>query len=377
MLKKVIRYLKNSDWLNWNVIFTILIIKILIFVFAAHCYQIFSDQPIDGWQSYLKLWSRWDAESYLHIAERGYTAIGEKRFLIVFFPLYPLLIAAVETVAGSYLLSAFIVSGIASVALGLFFRLLVKLDFSEKIARSAVLFLFIFPTSYFLHIPYTESLFIALVVGCFWATRREKWIIAGILGFLACQTRINGIFLFPALLFEMWEQYRRTRKVNWHWTAILLIPLGFVSYLLLNYTVTGNALMFLEYQRQNWSRYFRLPFNGIWEKYRTIVDQNPANSNMVGFQELLFVMFGFLAIILGWKYLRNSYRVWMIANWLLFISTSYILSVPRYTLTMFPIFILMALAARKHWQLKVLFIVWSILYLGLFTGLFIRGHWAF
>lgn len=377
MRKGISRYLKNNDRQNLNVIFTVLIIKILIFVFAAHCYQILSDQPIDDWQSYLKLWERWDADNYLYIAEHGYTTVGEKRFLLVFFPLYPLLIALFEIIVGSYLLSAFIVSGIASIALGLFFRLLVKLDFPEKTAQSAVIFLFIFPTSYFLHIPYTESLFLALVVGCFWAARTEKWIIAGILGFLACQTRINGIVLFPALLFEIWEQYRNTRKINWYWLTIALVPLGFISYLVLNYIVTGTPFMFLEYQRQNWSRYLSVPFHGLWEKYRTIVDQNPANSNMVGFQELLFVAIGFFAIVLGWKYLRNSYKTWMIANWLLFIGTSFVLSVPRYTLTMFPIFILMALAARQDWRLNVLFSLWSILYLGLFTSLFIRGHWAF
>lgn len=377
MRKTISRYLKNNDWLNLNAIFTVLIIKILIFVFAAHCYQIISDKPVDDWQSYLKLWARWDADSYLYIAERGYTAVGEKRFLLVFFPLYPLLIALFEIIVGSYLLSAFLVSGIASIALGLFFRLLVNLDFSEKTAQRAVLFLFIFPTSYFLHIPYTESLFLALVIGCFWAARSERWMLAGILGFLACQTRVNGIILFPALLFEIWEQYRNNRKINRNWLMIALIPFGFIFYLLLNYVITGNAFMFLEYQRQNWSRYFRLPYHAFYEKYRTFVDQNPADSNMVGFQELLFVAISFFAIVLGWKYLRNSYRTWMIANWLLFISTSYILSVPRYTLTMFPIFILMALAGRRDWRLNVLFTLWSILYLGLFISLFIRGHWAF
>lgn len=377
MRKRISRYLKNNDWLNLNVVFTVFTVKILIFVFAAHSYQIFSDQPIDGWQSYLKLWARWDADNYLYIAERGYAPVGEKRFLLVFFPFYPFLIALFETITGSYLLSAFIVSGVASIVLGLLFRLLVNLDFSEKTAQTAVLYLFIFPTGYFLHIPYTESLFLALVVGCFWAARSERWIVAGIFGFLACQTRINGIILFPALLFEIWEQYRNTGKVNRRWAIIALIPASFLLYLLLNYRITGNALMFLEYQRENWSRYFRLPFHGFREKYRTIVDQNPANAIMVGFQELLFVAIGFLAIVLGWKYLRKSYQTWMIANWLLFVSTSYILSVPRYTLTMFPIFILMALAARKDWRLNVLFALWSILYLGLFTSMFIRGQWAF
>lgn len=377
MYNKISSYLKKNDWLNPNVIFTVLVIKILILVFAFHSYQVFTDKPIGDLQSYLKLWARWDAESYLYIAESGYTATGPKKFLLVFFPLYPFLTALVSVIVRDYILSAFIVSGIASTALGLIFRLLVKLDFSEKTAQSAVFFMFIFPTSYFLHIPYTESLFISLAIGCFWAARTEKWLVAGVLGMLACQTRINGIILFPALLFEIWEQYGKTKELNRRWFAILLIPAGFISYLMLNYFVTGNGFMFLEYQRQNWSKYMRLPFNGLWDKYQAILYQTPANSNIVGFQELLFVTIGFFSIILGWKYLRNSYRVWMVANWILFISTSFILSVPRYTITMFPIFILMALASRQDRKINVLFTLWSILYLALFSSLFIKGNWAF
>lgn len=377
MRNRISQYLKNNEWLNFNVITTVLVIKLLLLIFALHSHQVLSDQPISDLEQFLKLLARWDAESFLYIAESGYTSVGKQRFLIVFFPFYPLLIATVAIFVRNYILSAYIVSGIATIALAVFFRLLVKLDFSEKTAQHAVLFLFIFPTSYFLHLPYSESLFIALTVICFWAARTERWLIAGVIGLLACLTRINGVILLPALLFEVWEQYRKTRKINRQWLFVGLIPLGFVSYLLINYAVTGNAFMFLEYQRQNWQKYLRLPFNGLWDKYQTILHQSPANSNMVGFQELLFVAIGFFSIVLGWKYLRNSYRVWLIANWLLFISTSFILSVPRYTLVMFPIFILMGLVARRSWQLNVLLTAWSILYLGIFTSLFVKGHWAF
>jgi len=98
---------------------------------------------------------------------------------------------------------------------------------------------------------------------------------------------------------------------------------------------------------------------------------------MYGVQELIFVIIGFVGTVAGWRYLRNSYRVWMAGNWLLFVSTSFVLSVPRYTITLFPLFILMALAARRNWWLNVFFVVWSILYLSLFITQFARGWWAF
>ncbi len=368
---------KSHSWLNVNVIATVLIIKALILVFAAQSYQVMTEQPITETNWFLGILSRWDSDSYLKIAQFGYASSGEDRFRLVFFPLYPALIALFSVVFRNYILSALVVSGIATLALGLSFRELVKLDYSEKTAQLAVFFLFIFPTSHFLHIPYTESLFLALTVSCFLAARKRMWILVGVLGALACLTRINGLILIPALAFEVWEEYRETRQINRKWLFLALVPAGFGGYLALNYFVTGNPVMFLIYQRENFQRHFRFPWEGISGTIGVINNPKPTYSQITGVQELSFVIIGLFATIVGWRYLRNSYRVWMMLNWLLFISTSFVLSVPRYTLIMFPIFILMARAAMRNWQIKVLFIVWSILYLSLFLTLFIKGQWAF
>ncbi len=368
---------KSHSWLNVNVIATVLIIKALILVFAAQSYQVMTEQPITETNWFLGILSRWDSDSYLKIAQFGYASSGEDRFRLVFFPLYPALIALFSVVFRNYILSALVVSGIATLALGLSFRELVKLDYSEKTAQLAVFFLFIFPTSHFLHIPYTESLFLALTVSCFLAARKRMWILVGVLGALACLTRINGLILIPALAFEVWQEYRETRQLNRKWLFLALVPMGFVGYLALNYFVTGNPVMFLIYQRENFQRHFRFPWEGISGTIGVINNPKPTYSQITGVQELSFVIIGLFATIVGWRYLRNSYRVWMMLNWLLFISTSFVLSVPRYTLIMFPIFILMARAAMRNWQIKVLFIVWSILYLSLFLTLFIKGQWAF
>jgi Gpi18-like mannosyltransferase len=364
-------------WLNIKVIATVLIVKYLILSFAAQSYQIVTDTPLEGTNTFLGIWNRWDAAHYLKIAQFGYTGVGEDRFLIVFFPFYPALVALLEIVVGDYLISAFIVSALATFGLGLAFRELVKLDYSEKTAQLAVLFLLIFPTSYFLHIPYTESLFLALTVGCFLAARKKAWVIAGILGGLACLTRVNGLILIPAIAFEVWDEYRETRLFNRKWFFLALIPSGFGAYLALNYFVAGDPLMFLTYQREHWFRYFRPPWEGIWETYKKLANPKPNDAQMQGNQELTFVVIGFVATVAGWKYLRGSYRVWMLSNWLLFVSTSMVLSVPRYTITLFPLFILMALAAMRNWWANVLIIVWSILFLSLFVIQFGRGWWAF
>lgn len=360
-----------------NIIAIVLFTKVLILVFASQAYQIVTDKPLDDPNGFWGIWNHWDAQHYLHIARTGYAASGEDGFLITFFPLYPALIALFQFIFRDYLWSAFIVSAIASVALGLLFRELVRLDYAEKIAQMSVLFLFIFPTAYFLHIPYTESLFLALTVGCFLAARKRIWVVAGILGALACLTRINGLVLIPALAFEVWEEYRETEKLNGKWLALLLIPAGFSAYLFLNYYITGNPTMFMIYQREHFNRYLRFPVYGIWETAKSISVRKPSEAMMSGFQEILFVAIGFFGIIAGWRSLRNSYRVWMLLNWLLFVSTAYVFCVPRFTLILFPLFILMAVAAVRNWWTNVFLTVWSILYLALFSTQFVRGWWAF
>ena len=364
-------------WLNVRILATVLITKALVLLFAVQAFEIFEDRSVNSVGGVFAIWQRWDALQYLKIAENGYTAVGDDRFLIVFFPFYPLLVSVLGFLTGNYLVAAFFVTAIASVALGLAFRELVKLDHSETIAQLSVLFLFIFPTSYFLHIPYTESLFLSLTIGAFLAARKRAWLIVGILGGLACMTRINGLVLLPALAFEVWQEHRETRTLSSKWFFLLLIPAGFAVYLILNYVVAGDPFVFMTYQREHWYRYFRWPWEGIWETVKRVDNPKTIDAHMTGIQELFFVFIGLAALLIGWTKLRNSYRIWMLLNWLLFVSTSFVLSVPRYTLTLFPIFILMALAARRYWSLNVLFMAWSILFLATFTIQFVRGLWAF
>lgn len=359
-----------------RIILFVIVIKGLVLAFGLQSYLLFSNQKLPSSYWILGIWNRWDAQSYVSIAYNGYTSVGERRFNIAFFPFYPLLISILNFVSGDAVLSGIIISGVASIILAILFHKLVKLDHSEKIAMSSVWFLFIFPTSYFLHIPYTESVFLALVVGSFYCVRQQKWLLAGILGCLACATRINGLILCLALPFEIWLFWRENKKLEKKWLWIGLIPLGFGAYLLLNYAVMGNPLAFLEIQREHWGKFLTYPWTAIWNKVGQVLGQPNPTPKMEGMFELVFVAIGLFATIAGWRYLRNSYRVWMIASWLLFVSTSFILSVPRYTLTMFPLFILIALVAKNRIRYAII-TTCSILYLGMFIISFVQSRWAF
>jgi Gpi18-like mannosyltransferase len=347
----------------------VLVLKVLVLGVAVLSIGTLFDQK-ETWET---LWSRWDATHYLSLAKDGYVAKGPGRFSIVFYPLYPWLIRGFYVFCRSYFLAALVVSGIASVAVAILFRRLVELDHPAKIARLAVWFLFIFPTAYFLHIGYTESLFLACVLGSLLAARRNYWAVAGVLGALACLTRVNGLLLGPTLLAEAWLQWRVTRRVDWRWLWIGLAGVGFLIYLWINYHVTGDPFTFSRIMQKHWYKKLTFPWFGIRDVWLRIPHFNLTE----GLHEFIFIVFSFLCTVWCWIKLRPSYAVWMTLNWLLITSTTYVVSVPRYCLTLFPIFILLALLAAARPLAGRLLTAVSLLLLALFAAKFAHGTWAF
>jgi hypothetical protein len=295
--------------------------------------------------------------------------------LPVFYPLYPWTVRMLTFFTRDYVLSAFIISTLASLVAAILLLRLVELDYPRELAQRSVWFLFIFPTSYFLHIGYTESLFLMLALSCVYAARKQSWLVAALLGALACMTRANGLVLGPVLVMEAVCQYRNTRRWQWQWLFILLPGLGFGGYLLLNKYVTGDAFAFTSLMQRFFSKSLASPISGIDNALGSL-SRSPSEAEMIGMQEVLFIALGLVCTIVSWIKLRPAYSVWMTGNWLIFVSVSFVLSVPRYTLTMFPIFILFALlAARRVWFAVIT--IWSILYLAFFSSMFTWGRWAF
>lgn len=362
--------------LDWSLVWTILAVKVVIFVFGVQSYLTWMNKPLEKWSDWLEIWNRWDSLRHIRLAQIGYKGVGSERADLIGFPLFPWLVRLFAVIFQDYLISGFIVSGLALIAAGLLLHKLVRADFPDSTARNSVWFMLIFPTAYFLHINYNESLFIALTVGCFLAARRGFWSLAGILGILVCLTRLNGLVIFPALLTEAFLQYRTSRRWQREWLWILAAPLGFGIYLLVNQYAAGDALAFMAVGRENFQKSLSAPWNGIGGVYNLMWSPEIALAQMGGVQEFVFIVLGAVATIACGFALRSSYTVWMAGNWFLFASSGFILSVPRYTLVMFPIYILFArLAERRFWHSVIT--VWSLLLMAFFITKLVQGHWAF
>jgi len=170
-------------------LFVITIISIIgTFLFAYVAYVLNTDSFPD---SIISIWKAWDTNGYLGIAQYGYSSstVEERHLFIVFFPFYPFLIKIIALVLQNYLLSALLVSNIAYIFAVFYLYKLVLLDFKSEDALRSIIYLSIFPTAYFLHAAYTESLFLALTIASFYYARKDKWALSGTLGMLAATTR--------------------------------------------------------------------------------------------------------------------------------------------------------------------------------------------
>ncbi|MFN2507485.1 MAG: hypothetical protein ABR589_01795 [Chthoniobacterales bacterium] len=364
------RWRSRLPRVDWGVVFWMLAIKTVVLGFAA-----ISVRTLFGDDFTLReMWNRWDAAHYLSLAQSGYTATGEERFSLVLFPLYPWLVRALAAFfSWNFFASALVISGLASIAAGLLLQRLTRLDASPVTARYAIWFLFIFPTSYFLHIGYAESLFLALVLGSVLAARTDRWPLAGVLGACASFTRVNGLILLPTLAVEAWQQYRANRHFDWRWLWIIGVGCGFAAYLSLNYYVAGDFFAFSQLQQEHWFKKLTPPWVGIHAVWLRI----PGTNITEGLHEFCFILLGFVCTIWCSLRLRPSYAVWMTCNWLFITSISFLISVPRYTLTFFPIFILFAQVATRRPLLGALLSLWSVAFLVLFATKFAHGTWAF
>lgn len=315
----------------------------------------------------LNSWIRWDAPHYLDIAQYGYQTTGTQSFWIVFFPFYPLLVKI-----GSFLIPDLKISAISLsiffsfiTAIGLFE--LALLDFNKRVALMSVWFLNIFPTSYFLQVPYTESIFLATSILTVYFFRKNLFLFSSASGFFTSLTRVNGILLLPLILVE-----RRISLKNL--SVFLMIPVGFIVYLGINFLVFNDPLYFTKPLLYNWHKKMDWPWVGIINIVNSIPEISHPNF-YIYFSEVITVLtILFLGVFIMLK-VRKSYGIYMLLNLLLITSTNFILSTPRYALTLFPIFICLGTIKSK----KVIFIISivSIPLLILFTTLYLKGKWAF
>ena len=182
------------------------------------------------------VWSfgNFDGVHYLGIAKNAYA----DQYTQVFFPLYPALIKLVSYLTlGNLLISALLISNVASLFALIIFYKLISQSHDKKIALWSSLFLLAFPTSFYLGAVYTEGPFLFMVVSSFYLASRQKVWQAALVGALASSTRLVGLFLAPFLIVSK-KSY----------IPLFIIPMGFLLYVLYLAVKFANPFYFLTAQ---------------------------------------------------------------------------------------------------------------------------------
>jgi hypothetical protein len=195
------------------------------------------------------------------------------------------------------------------------------------------------------------------------------------LGLLAAETRLAGVFLLPALLVEFLLQARE-RATQKHVVAwLLLIPAGLLFYLSLNHTLFGDPLAFREIIDNRWQRELTWPggsFLNSWQMIGTF-PYGPFEFNR-GIMEIvggaLFVA-GTVAVLAR---LRFSYAVFTLLSAILVLSTSKLESVWRYMLANFPFFLVLGIVLAHSRVGRMLWWFISISLFIIFLSLFVSGQ---
>lgn len=320
-------------------------------------------------------WNRWDAPHYLHIANYGYTNIGDEANFIVFLPLYPLVLKFTNFLFGNLVWTAiFISTFFFTLGCVIFYRLL-KLTLPVGTAKRAVFFLVIFPTSFFFLAPYAESLFFYALVASFYFSFRKKWLPSGILAAVATLTRPFGILIAPSIFFD-WLQSKKKKPIQ---LLFIFLPtlVSILIYLFINQSVYQDAFMFKKVLAQNWHKYPAFPVDGILSSWRIALLGSFNNSTiMQGWAEAISTTLALVLIPIAFLKLRRSWAVYYLLGILFLSSTNFILSTPRYLLSLPPFFILLGLAS-KNFLFRVSWGFVSLALLFYLTLVYTSGQWAF
>lgn len=341
--------------------------------------------PVDSFL--LFPWANFDGVHYLSIAANGYAQDGSNAR---FFPLFPMIASGlsqlfggkeafgmVEFFSGLLLANLFFLP-----ALAIFYKL-VRLDYSHSTAITSILFLLVFPTSFFFAAIYSESLFLLLLLLAFYFARKRQWWLAGIFGILLCITRLVGIAILPALLWEFFRGNRGDKGNSPRFSKILplaLVPFGLIVFMVFNLAKWGNAFHFFLAQGQlNNERSVTsivLPIQTVI-RYGKILLAIPATQ--FAFWIALFEVSVFFVVVIllfvAWKKkIRGSYLLFAAAAFLIPTFSGTFSGLPRYVLVLFPMFMTLALFENKI--MKVIYAVASVVILFLLLMFFSRGYFV-
>ena len=335
------------------------------------------------------VWARWDSVHFLRIAEHGYTSTEAS-----FYPLYPGLVGAFGRVLGGHYVLAGIAVSLAA-ALGAFVLLerLAEPRLGAPGARRTVLYLALFPTALFLQAVYSESLFLFLCLAAFVVAERGWFAGAGAVAGLAILTRPVGIALLPPLVLL-------ARRRSWRLATV--VPIAALNPLYLWWKL-DDAGAFARAEG-TWHRHLSPagPLGGIWNGLRagwagvrqlasgsnahvywtavSPADSVPVRTAAINLELLAFLVLFVALTVLAWRRFGAPYGLFATLSLAIPLSVPSsrwpLLSLPRFGLAIFPLFLALAVAGGRSPRAHTAIVGLSALLLGVFVTQWALWNWV-
>ncbi len=214
------------------------------------------------------VWHKWDALWYERIALFGYryqldTLQGQAA--AAFFPLFPLTIGVLLSVLpfASFFWTGSIFSGACALAASTLVARYLAADLGQ--AYRILMVLLTSAGSFYFTLPYTEGLFLLLVVTTMVLTRRQQYVWAGLVAGLAAVTRVHGLALVAVPVLACWLEPSpgtRGRRAARAGAAAGLFAVPIVLYLLFLADVQGSAQAFVDRQAM-WNNAVPYPLKAL------------------------------------------------------------------------------------------------------------------
>ncbi|WP_229680387.1 hypothetical protein [Saccharopolyspora thermophila] len=210
----------------------------------------------------------WDGQWYLEIAQHGYGGVDPSMVdgyghrypetPLAFFPGYPLLIMSLAWIPGVSATGAAVTVSLAcgvAAAYGLA-RLGRRVGGSEGVGLLLVVLFAAAPMSVVLSMAYTEALFCALSIWALIGVVERQWAWAGLCCAAAGLVRPTAAALIGVVGLAALVAIARRRDTWRPWLALVLAPVGMVTYIGWVAVQTGSPTGYFELQQRGWSSAF-------------------------------------------------------------------------------------------------------------------------
>lgn len=323
------------------------------------------------------LWSRFttagDSPHYLWLAQYGYTASEDTRKLLVFYPLYPLLIRLFSPLFGGNLaLCGMGISQVCFAGAAALFRRLTAQTMAADAGRAATAALLLYPFSYFVFGVYTEGLFLLLSIACLSLLGRQRWLPAGLCAFLGALCRTQGLALLFPCLFAWFAAPRAQRRSTRAW-ALLGAPAGYGCYLLLNWVAAGQWMRYLDYQRDApWYNSAHWFGDNLVQQYGMMLDY-PGLARFIYIPQLVLYAVGLVALFyLFWRGTGHTTAIFSLALMGMSYLHGWLISGSRYMFGCLGLYL--ALGSIPSRPLRWLLLGLETCLLGLYAVYYMQGQ---